>query len=30
MKSHRWDGPNDPLMPSAKWLPESVIQEYNL
>tara|TARA_B100001287_G_scaffold276772_1_gene289344 strand:+ start:4007 stop:5053 length:1047 start_codon:yes stop_codon:yes gene_type:complete len=30
MKSHRWNGPNDPLMPSEKWLPESVIQEYQL
>ncbi len=30
MKSHRWDGPNDPLMPSKEWLPDSVKQEYQL
>jgi len=30
MKSHRWDGPNDPLMPSKQWLPDSIIQEYGL
>lgn len=30
VKSHRWDGPNDPLMPSKEWLPESIIKEYKL
>lgn len=30
MKSHRWNGPNDPLMPSKEWLPDSVVQEYRL
>lgn len=30
VKSHRWDGPDDPLMPSKEWLPQSVIEEYNL
>lgn len=30
VKSARWDGPDDPLMPSKEWLPESTIKEYGL
>lgn len=30
IKSARWSGPDDPLMPSKAWLPQSVIEEYNL
>ena len=30
VKSHRWDGPNDPYMPTKEWLPQSIIKEYNL
>ena len=30
VKSARWDGRNDPLLPSKKWLPESVIKRYRL
>ena len=30
VKSARWDGRNDPLLPSKKWLPESVIKRYKL
>jgi hypothetical protein len=30
VKSHRWDGPDDPLIPSKEWLPQSIIEEYNL
>lgn len=30
VKSHRWDGPNDPYIPTKEWLPQSTIKEYNL
>jgi len=30
VKSHRWDGPDDPLIPTKEWLPQSIIKEYNL
>jgi hypothetical protein len=30
VKSNRWDGPEDPLIPTKEWLPKDVVREYNL